>query len=206
MRYEKGRRDATKSQILGVAARRFRGEGVAAVGLTAIMGDAGLTNGAFYTHFGSKEDLVRETLIHALEENLRNIDRHLGLEAAFRTYLSPQHRDNPGLGCPSSALLAEVARQPFKTREAYTEGLRAVLDMILDRLLVTNPLATRATATAIFGMMLGSLQLSRAVTDAALSDSILEAGVQGAMALSERARSADGSALTVQNATPLNET
>ena len=44
----------------------FASNGVAAVGLAGIMSDAGLTNGAFYTHFESKEDLVRAVLLNAL--------------------------------------------------------------------------------------------------------------------------------------------
>ena len=65
MRYEKGHKDATRQRILEVASKQFREQGVAAVGLAGIMSDAGLTNGAFYAHFESKEDLVREVLSHA---------------------------------------------------------------------------------------------------------------------------------------------
>ena len=54
MRYEKGRKDASRRRIMEVAAERFRNEGIAASGLAGIMSDAGLTNGAFYPHFQSK--------------------------------------------------------------------------------------------------------------------------------------------------------
>ena len=67
MRYEKGHKDATRQRIIDVASRQFRENGVAAVGLAGIMTEAGLTNGAFYTHFESKEDLVRAVLLDALE-------------------------------------------------------------------------------------------------------------------------------------------
>jgi TetR/AcrR family transcriptional repressor of nem operon len=69
MRYEKGHKDATRERIIDVASQQFRENGVAAVGLAGIMSDAGLTNGAFYTHFESKEDLVQAVLASAL--NLR---------------------------------------------------------------------------------------------------------------------------------------
>src|ERR1700736_5561548 len=74
MRYEKGHKDTTRERIIDVASRQFRENGVAAVGLAGIMSDAGLTNGAFYTHFKSKEDLVESVLTNALrwrEERLR---------------------------------------------------------------------------------------------------------------------------------------
>src|ERR1700749_1929409 len=76
MRYEKGHKDATRAHIIDVASRQFRGHGVAAVGLAGIMSDAGLTNGAFYNHFESKEDLVQAVLANALdrrEQRLRAI-------------------------------------------------------------------------------------------------------------------------------------
>ncbi|HEX7946936.1 MAG TPA: TetR family transcriptional regulator, partial [Phenylobacterium sp.] len=68
MRYEKGRKEVSRRRITEIAAERFRRDGIAASGLAGIMSEAGLTNGAFYPHFGSKADLVRESLGAALEE------------------------------------------------------------------------------------------------------------------------------------------
>ena len=67
MRYDKGRKDVTRQRILEVAADRFRSDGIAASGLAGIMSDAGLTNGAFYPHFSSKADLVRESVAEAMD-------------------------------------------------------------------------------------------------------------------------------------------
>src|ERR1700755_1663922 len=66
MRYEKGHKDATRSHIIDVASVQCREGGLAAVGIAGIMTGAGLTNGAFYNHFESKEDLVESVLVHAL--------------------------------------------------------------------------------------------------------------------------------------------
>src|SRR5579859_4988291 len=118
MRYEKGHRETTRQHILDVASAQFRQNGVAAVGLAGIMSEAGLTNGAFYTHFESKEDLVRAMLLDALRRHeLRhraNLENKMGLEATIRDYLSARHRDRPGSGCPAAALVAEIARHPKK--------------------------------------------------------------------------------------------
>ena len=92
MRYEKGRKDATRQRIIEVAAERFRCDGIAASGLAGIMSEAGLTNGAFYPHFKSKAELVRETVVAAIEgqsEQLRGIMAADGIEAAIAAYLSP---------------------------------------------------------------------------------------------------------------------
>src|SRR6185503_13485723 len=119
MRYEKGRKEASRQKIMEVAAERFRADGIAATGLATIMSDAGLTNGAFYPHFQSKAELVRESVAAAMELQARQLADALasgGPEVAMEAYLSAEHRDNPGQGCASAALLPELARQPPETR------------------------------------------------------------------------------------------
>ena len=134
MRYEKGHKDTTRQHIIEVASRQFRGHGVAAVGLAGIMSDAGLTNGAFYTHFDSKEDLVQAVLAKALdrrEERLRAVAAdNAGLETMIRDYLSSRHRDRPDDGCPTAALVAEVARHPKATRDAFTAKVSTFIELI----------------------------------------------------------------------------
>ncbi len=133
MRYEKGHKDTSRQRIMDVAAERFRSDGIAASGLAGIMSDAGLTNGAFYPHFKSKADLVRDSLAAAMEDQsaqLRAMVADGGLEAVIAAYLSPEHRDNPQAGCTLSALLPELARQPLDTRIVYMERiLDAVSEM-----------------------------------------------------------------------------
>src|ERR1700760_2523207 len=93
MRYEKGHKDETRRRIIEVAARQFREQGFAAAGVAGVMAEAGLTNGAFYAHFESKEDLLRAVLDEAFggrERSLRSkLETGMGLEAAIRDYLSP---------------------------------------------------------------------------------------------------------------------
>ena len=148
MRYEKGHKDTTRQRIIDVAAKQFRENGVAAVGLAGIMSDAGLTNGAFYTHFESKEDLVQAVLGHALSRReatlLAASEANVGLEATIRDYLSPRHRDRPGGGCPTAALVAEVARHPKATRDAFTDKVSDLHPV--DRLANPGRLGQRAAA------------------------------------------------------------
>src|ERR1700743_3920386 len=96
MRYEKGHKDATRERIIDVASSRFRENGVAAVGLAGIMSDAGLTNGAFYNHFESKEDLVHAVIAKGLdrrEERLRAVAAdNGGVGTMIRGYLTPPPR------------------------------------------------------------------------------------------------------------------
>jgi TetR/AcrR family transcriptional regulator, transcriptional repressor for nem operon len=192
MRYEKGHKDATRQRIVDVAARQFRQDGVAAVGLAGIMTDAGLTNGAFYTHFESKEDLVQAVLAQALakrEATLRTAaESESGLEASIRDYLSPRHRDNPGGGCPTAALVAEIARGPKATRDAFTGKVSEFIALIATQLRAGSSGERRRNAVAIYGMMVGTLQLARAVNDKRLSDEILASGASAALALANAER------------------
>lgn len=177
MRYEKGRKDTSRRRIIDVAIERFRTDGIAGSGLATIMKDAGLTNGAFYPHFPSKADLVRETLSDALSKQavwLRGMLDEGGLDSVIDFYLSPEHRDNPGLGCASAALLPELARQPEETRGMYAEQSH-VLVLLLAEALPAKVEAREDVACVIFATLIGTLQLARAV-DKELSGRILRAG------------------------------
>ena len=178
MRYEKGRKDASRQQILEVAAERFRSDGIAASGLAGIMSEAGLTNGAFYPHFQSKAELVRESVGAALEEQSRRMQDAFdagGLEAILAIYLSTAHRDDPESGCVSAALLPELARQPPETRSFYAERLLSVVRQMASSLppQVRDP---EGVALGIYATFIGALQLARAVKGTALSDRVLAAG------------------------------
>ena len=187
MRYEKGRKDASRRQIMKVASERFRCDGIAASGLASVMSDAGLTNGAFYAHFDSKAELVRETVAAALEDLSKQVDGAIaagGLEAVIATYLSPQHRDDPAHGCSFAALLPELARQPDEAREVYTERFLSLVRQIAAALppQTTDP---EGTAMAMFATLLGTLQLARVFGGTALSTHMLEAGADAALRLAK---------------------
>jgi TetR/AcrR family transcriptional regulator, transcriptional repressor for nem operon len=192
MRYEKGRKDVSRRRITEIAAERFRRDGIAASGLAGIMGEAGLTNGAFYPHFRSKADLVRESLAAALEgqsHQMRDALAAGGLEAVLALYLSAEHRDNPGTGCASAALLPELARQPAETRDLFAQQLVGLIGELADSL----PPQTRdpqGVAMSIYATLVGALQLARAVPSKVLSDRILSAGADAARSLARTASDA----------------
>jgi TetR/AcrR family transcriptional regulator, transcriptional repressor for nem operon len=149
------------------------------------MADAGLTNGAFYAHFASKEDLVATTLADQLREQSERLRAlppgRAGVEQIVRAYLSPEHRDSPEDGCPSAALLDEIGRCTDATKQAYTNGLLAFIDDIAARLAPHDPQSARATTLSLYALMVGTLQLSRALADRQLADDVLPQGVHNAL-------------------------
>ncbi|MGY3235496.1 TetR/AcrR family transcriptional repressor of nem operon [Bradyrhizobium sp. USDA 4448] len=186
MRYDKGHKDETRRHILDVASTQFRESGIAAVGLAGIMAEAGLTNGAFYSHFASKEELVREVLIDALtrreERHRDNLENGVALETTIREYLSTRHRDRAGTGCPTAALAAEIARHPKATRDAFTGKVADIIVLMAEQIRQGSPEQRRRKAITIYATMVGALQLARAVNDKPLSDEILEYAVEAAVA------------------------
>lgn len=187
MRYDKGHKDETRRHIIDVASTKFRESGIAAVGLAGIMSEAGLTNGAFYTHFASKEDLVREVLVDALtrreERHKANLENGLALETTIRDYLSTRHRERAGTGCPTAALVAEIARHPRATRDAFTGKVSDIIVLMAEQIRQGTAEERRRRAITIYSTMVGALQLARAVNDRRLSDEILENALEAAVAI-----------------------
>jgi TetR/AcrR family transcriptional repressor of nem operon len=187
MRYEKGRKETTHQRIIEVASQEFRKHGIAAAGLAGIMEQAGLTIGAFYPNFASKAELVSETLTHVLDQQhvkLREIiESGGGLEAGIRSYLNKEHLANPQQGCPSAALLPEVARQAKDARIAYKDGLLPFIAMLAEQFPEGDSKASNGRAITLFGLLVGTLQIARAMPDAALAESVLEEGIEAALKL-----------------------
>jgi TetR/AcrR family transcriptional repressor of nem operon len=186
-RYGQEHKRATRRRIIEAAGRRFKRDGIDGSGIATLMADAGLTNGAFYAHFASKDDLVATAVADELRAQRELFSTQApgraGLEEYVRGYLSVQHRDNPSDGCPSAALLDEIARCTEATKRAYTDGALAMVDEIAARLAPDDPESARGKTLTLFAIMIGTLQLSRVLTDKRLADEILEQGTQTALAL-----------------------
>lgn len=188
-RYDEAHKAATRSRILESSGLRMKSDGIDGSGVARLMKDAGLTNGAFYAHFDSKDDLVEAVVANELRSQLDDLARlppgAAGAEELVRRYLSAAHRDDPAHGCPSAALLDEIARAPEHTRQTFTEGLLAVIDAIETRLSAdSTPTAdSRAHGLSVFALMIGTIQVARSLTDPDLSDRVIEHGLAHALAL-----------------------
>src|SRR4029077_12140569 len=163
-------------QIVGVAASRFREDGVDRVGVAELMHDAGLTHGGFYRHFASRDELVAEAVERALHDGGQAMAAVAEspddpLAAVIDAYLSVAHRDNLGSSCAVTTLAGDVARSNPQAREAYTDQVGVYIEMLM-RLL---PPGTDARAPAITALspLVGAVSMARAVNDEAISREIL---------------------------------
>jgi AcrR family transcriptional regulator len=186
-RYGTEQKQATRQRILETAGRRFKHSGIDGSGIATLMADAGLTNGAFYAHFSSKDDLVAATIGDQLARQCENLGAMAqqpgGVEAIVRLYLSQDHRDHPAEGCPSAALLEEIGRSTPAAKQSYTHGLLAVIDAVAAAVAPHDPASARGTVLDAFAMMVGALQISRAIDDLALAEEILDNVAAKALAM-----------------------
>lgn len=188
VRYAKEHKQETRQRIVATAGRRLKSDGIDGSGVATLMKDANLTNGAFYAHFDSKDSLVAEAVtdqLHTLHASLVELAAPgaVGLEQIVRWYLSAEHRDNRSDGCPNAALLDEIARSADPIRQAYTDGVLVVIDGLAARMRPEDPLSARVKALSLLGLMAGTLQLARALSDRQLSDALLGQGLRNALAL-----------------------
>jgi TetR/AcrR family transcriptional repressor of nem operon len=170
-----------RKRVVETAARQFRELGFEGVGVADLMKSAGLTHGGFYAQFDSKEHLMVEACERALEESEHRWRALLErapkkrLSAIASSYLSPQHCDNPGAGCVIAALSMEAARQGPSVRAVFTEAAKRFLGLLGQVVPGRSAKTRRREALASFAAMVGAVALARTVSDASLSEDILQA-------------------------------
>jgi TetR/AcrR family transcriptional regulator, transcriptional repressor for nem operon len=167
MRYPVNETAAKHERIVKEASRLFRERGFENVTVGEVMKAAGLTHGAFYAHFASKQELQEAAVAYGQAVSLGLVQHSKtkkGKKAYADRYLSPWHRDNPGHGCTMAALAQEVARSTPELKAAFERGLEEVL---------SAKGGDRKEAIFQSAAMIGGIVLARAVRDPQLSDEIL---------------------------------
>lgn len=181
MRVSRAQAEENRQHVIDVASRLFRQHGFDGIGLKDLMEAAGLTQGAFYKQFSSKEDLIAEASARALEYSNDRWQRcAMGnpddpLEALIGLYLSKGHRKETMDGCPLVALGSDAARQGADVKASFEAGVREHLGVMARYISDVDTDERRDKAIAVLSMMVGAVTLSRAVNDARLAQSILNA-------------------------------
>ncbi len=176
MRVTKEQAAENRDKILKATARLIRERGISGTGVDALSEAAGMTHGSLYSQFGSKERLVEEALEHVIAAKGQEMNGTPTLRRYVSDYLSAEHRDKPGRGCPLAALVCEMPRQNQNLRARFTTGLRGMLEQLSGRMEpgLKQPQRDKE-ALAMVASLVGALVLARAVDDSKLSDDILRA-------------------------------
>ena len=171
------RKEETRRRILDTASRLFMEKGVDGVGVDEIMREAGLTHGGFYVHFPSKEALIAEACLCALEKataQWEGIARQLSDDDVFnemlRDYLAGDLMSGSP-ACPMAILGPDVARRGEVVQKAYTAKIRHLVDYITGELQ-----SDRAHAILSLAALVGATSLAAQVGghDRALAEEILK--------------------------------
>lgn len=191
MRYSKDHKEKTRKRILEAASLLFREKGYDGVGVDAIMNQAGLTAGGFYSHFDSKEALFAEALGNAYDSRSKSLQAGLKssgdvepLQNLIYGYLSRTHRDMTAEGCIFPTLTTDVVRGGDETRARYEKRLRKFISTI-ETQLPEGDSPEKDRAIAILVQLIGGVMMARAVKDEKLSGDILKACRQAAIKISK---------------------
>ncbi len=176
-------KEESRVRILNVASRLFRKQGYKATGIDQIMSEAGLTAGAFYAHFKSKDDLFENMLDFTLRQmrslllkDTENIQGAQKTEVILKRYCSIPHRDFPERGCALASLAAELHRGTPKTDRIVANYIEKWAEIIVENLDSSLSLEERkAKALQYISRAIGALLLSRMVKETSLSETLLKA-------------------------------
>jgi TetR/AcrR family transcriptional repressor of nem operon len=180
MRYRPEHKAEVRQKIVKDASRRVRAEGLTGAAVAAVMRDTGLTHGGFYKHFGSKDELLLESLHEAFREmsdTLAGAAEQSRPEAAWKaivkTYLSLEYCDHAERGCPLTTLAPELARagKGMKT-QVFGE-----LVNYKDRMVPFMPgrrIADKERAFfVIFSTMIGAVEIARMLPERTAQEKVL---------------------------------
>ena len=162
-------------RILAAAARLFRQRGFDDVTVAEVMKDAGLTHGAFYGYFPSKEALIAEAVGQALPPAPDHAKPRRAAAEFADGYLSVRHRDNRPTSCLLSSLGTEAARGSDDLRHRMTEAVCSRINHLSVEAEGGRPKEKRRAAIAAWSAMVGAMVLARLVDDETLSKEILSA-------------------------------
>ena len=170
-----------RDRVVRTASALFRDQGFDGVGIATLMKTAGLTNGAFYKQFASKEALLAEATADALAQNNATWASVLDgaatdPQAAIEDwYLSDLHLDHRDKGCAYAALAAEAPRHDPALRAAFEAGIQHTVAQIAAAVPGGPDDDPERAALRLLSRMVGALILARATSDPALRDQIVTA-------------------------------
>lgn len=166
--------------IVEEAARLIRERGIDNTGVADVMGDAGLTHGGFYRHFETKETLILAALQAAFSQQIDALQTRFEVDAVpaaldgyRRHYLSRNHVEHPGAGCPIAALGGDVARGSDALKAAYGEGIVRTISILASDMKGSSAKKKNRAAREL-AMLAGAVMIARA-SDPETGNAVLKA-------------------------------
>jgi len=183
------KKQLTHRKMLDAASMSFRSNGYAGIGVDGIAKAAGVTSGAFYAHFGSKDKAFKAALDMGLDEvidvipKMQNESSDNWLEKFVDYYLGQVHREDLACGCAMTTLSPEVVRAGVELHENYENKMKIIAELIAKGLKRDDANERIAKAWALLAILIGGLTMARAVKTQEVSDEIARAIKIAAMAV-----------------------
>lgn len=162
------RKRDTQQKMVDAASRLFRRNGYDGIGVAGVAKEAGVTSGAFYDHFGSKDGAFTAALCAGLEEVIEAVPQFQAKHgadwvAAFADYyLGAAHRGDADRLCAMTALSPDVARAGPEIKAAYDEKMGRIVDLMAQGLDGSTAPDRRRRAWQLLSTLIGGLTLARA--------------------------------------------
>jgi AcrR family transcriptional regulator len=194
MRRKGVKKEETRLKMLEAARTGFSSHGYSGIGVDGLAKAAGVTSGAFYSHFGSKDAAFAAALATGLDQVIEAVPRYQRehgqdwVKAFGEYYLGRSHRGDPGCGCPMAALTSEVARSSPEFHTTYEKKMKQIANLAADGLAGTSDEDRRARAWAMLSVLIGGLNVARAVKSTKAADEIADAVKTAAIKAAGRTR------------------
>jgi TetR/AcrR family transcriptional repressor of nem operon len=180
MRYQPEHKAEVHRKIVQDASRRVREEGMSGAAVTAVMRGTGMTHGGFYKHFGSKEDLLLESLHEAFREigdilvsAAEQAQPGVAWKAIVNTYLTAEYCEHAERGCPLPALAPELARVPESMRKHVLAALVGYKDRLVPFMPGRRAVDKERAFFAIFSTMVGAVEIARILPEPSMREKVL---------------------------------
>ena len=181
MRYKPGHREEAKARILAAAGSGFRKHGYGGIGVDGLAEEAGVTSGAFYGHFASKESAFQEAIAVGLDQLRGSIERFRAqhgegwVEAYTDFYLGPRRTCDLSDSCTLQSLSSEVGRSSEAIRSTYRAEIVKVVAAVAEGLSSGTLEERERRAWAFLVILSGGVTMARAVDDMAVGEAIAAA-------------------------------
>ena len=136
MRYKAGEKEAVRRKMVKATSRSFRSHGYSGVGVDGLAKAAGVTSGAFYSHFGSKDEAFDAALAQGLDEVIDAVPKFQSehgaawVKAFAQYYLGKAHRSDLACGCAMATLTPEVVRSDPTVHATYEKKMTVIANLV----------------------------------------------------------------------------
>ena len=194
MRHKGIDKEETRQKIIEAASRGFRKHGYAGIGVDGLAKAAGVTSGAFYSHFGSKDGAFELALGTGLDEVIEAIPKFQSkhgsdwVKAFTDYYLGKPHRSDIECGCAMATLTPEVVRFGAEIHDVFEKKMNIIADLVANGLAGSSEEDRRARAWSMLGILIGGINVARAMKSTKASEEVAEAIKTAAIKAAGRAR------------------